>query len=101
VHPEGVLPAFDDITVKNFHQVNVNGPQHPVQTTVSVEGDSAHKATVTFENVYVEPSTGKKGGPVLAVASTATLTGTMNIGAPPEADPCIGKTWWPAAPLVP
>lgn len=101
VHPEGVLPAFEDITVKNFHQVNVNGPQHPIATTVSVEGDSAHKATVTFANVYVEPSTGKKGGPVLAVASTATLTGTMNIGAPPESDPCTGKTWWPAAPVIP
>ena len=101
VNPAGVSPDFEDITVKNFHQINVNGPQHPFQTTVSVEGDSAHKATVTFENVYVETSTGKKGGPVLTVASTATLTGTMNIGAPPSNDPCTGKTWWPAAAVVP
>jgi hypothetical protein len=38
---------------------------------------------------------------VLTVASTATLTGTMNIGAPPSNDPCTGKTWWPAAPIIP
>ena len=101
VNPLGLAPDFQDITVKNFHQVNVNGPQHAFQTTVSVEGDSAHQATVTFENVYVETSTGKKGGPVLTVASTATLTGTMNIGAPSANDPCTGKTWWPAVPAIP
>ena len=63
VDPAGVPPDFQDITVKNFHQLNVNGPQHPFQVTVSVEGDSAHQAMVAFDNVYVEKSTGKKGGP--------------------------------------
>jgi polygalacturonase len=101
VNPLGVPPDFQDISVNNFHQLNVNGPQHAFQTTVSVEGDSAHQATVAFNNVYVDTSTGKKGGPVLTVASTATLTGTMNIGTPPSNDPCTGKTWWPALPTVP
>jgi polygalacturonase len=102
VFPLGVPPDFENITVKNFHQINVNGPQHPTVVTVNVEGDTAHQATVTFDNVWVEPSTGSKGGPVLTVATTATLTGTMNTGAPPAAsDSCSGKTWWPAAPTIP
>jgi polygalacturonase len=101
VDPAGVPPDFQNITVTNFHQVNVNGPQHATQVQVLVEGDSTHQATVAFNNVYVETSTGKKGGPVLTVKSTATLTGTMNIGVPPSNDPCTGATWWPAAPTVP
>ncbi len=102
VFPLGVPPDFENITVRNFHQIDVNGPQHPAQVTVDVEGDTAHTATVTFDNVWVEPSHGKKGGPVLTVASTATLTGTMNTGTPPaDSDPCTGKTWWPMPPTIP
>jgi polygalacturonase len=102
VFPLGVPPDFQNITVRNFHQINVNGPQHPTVVTVNVEGDTAHQATVTFDNVWVEPSTGSKGGPVLTVASTATLTGTMNTGVPPAgSDSCSGKTWWPTAPTIP
>jgi polygalacturonase len=102
IDPLGVPPDFQNITVKDFHQINVNGPQHATQVTVSVEGDTTHMATVTFDNVWVETSTGKKGGPVLSVASTATLTGTMNTGSPPAgSDPCTGKTWWPTAPTIP
>jgi polygalacturonase len=103
VDPAGVPPDFQNITVQDFHQINVNGPQHADPVTVDVEGDSTHQATVTFANVWVETSTGKKGGPVLTVASTATLTGTMNIGAPPAGtyDACTGKTWWPAVPTLP
>jgi polygalacturonase len=101
--PLGVPPDFENITVKNFHQINKNGPQHPTAVTVNVEGDTAHTATVTFNNVWVETSTGSKGGPALTVAATATLTGTMNIGAPPPGsyDPCPSKSWWPAAPTLP
>lgn len=59
-------------------------------------------ATVTFDNVWVDQSTGSNGGPVLTMASTATLTGTMNTGDPPSGgDPCSGKTWWPTAPTIP
>jgi hypothetical protein len=104
VDPAGVPPDFENITVQDFHQMNVNGPQHPDPITVNVEGDTTHQATVTFSNVWVEASTGKKAGPpVLTVASTATLTGTMNAGAPPAGtyDACAGKTWWPAAPTIP
>jgi polygalacturonase len=101
VNPAGVPPDFEDITVENFHQLNVQGPQHAFEVTVYVEGDSTHQATVTFNNVYVEQSTGKKGGPILTVEPTATLTGTMNIGDPPSNDPCTGKTWWPALPTIP
>lgn len=102
VLPLGVPPDFENITVKNFHQINVSGPQHATAVTVNVEGDTAHTATVTFDNVWVEKSTGPKGGPVLTVATTATLTGTMNTGAPPAgSDPCSGKTWWPTAPTIP
>jgi hypothetical protein len=103
VSANGVPPDFQNITVQDFHQVNVNGPQHADPVTVALEGDTQHQATITFNNVWVETSTGKKGGaPVLTVASTATLTGTMNVGTPPAgSDPCTGKTWWPAAPSVP
>jgi polygalacturonase len=100
-NPNGVAPDFENIAVKNFHQLNVNGPQHPFEVTAYVEGDSAHQTTVTFDNVYVEKSTGKKGGPILTVESTATLTGTMNIGDPPSDDPCTGAAWWPTVPTVP
>jgi polygalacturonase len=102
VYPLGVPPDFENISVRNFHQIDENGPQHPTQVTVNVEGDTTHTATVTFDNVWVEPSHGKKGGPVLSVASTATLTGTMNTGTPPAgSDSCTGKTWWPTAPTIP
>jgi polygalacturonase len=102
VDPAGVPPDFQNISVKNFHQIDVSGPQHATQVAINVEGDSAHTATVAFDNVWVETSHGKKGGPVLTVASTATLTGTMNIGTPPAgSDACTGKTWWPAAPTIP
>jgi polygalacturonase len=104
VNADGVPPDFQNITVKDFHQVNVNGPQHPNPVTVALEGDSQHQATITFNNVWVEASTGKKAGaPVLTVATTATLTGTMNVGAPPAGtyDACTGKSWWPAVPTVP
>jgi polygalacturonase len=102
VYPLGVPPDFQNITVKKFHQMDVNGPQHATQVTVNVEGDTTHTATVTFDNVWVEPSHGKKGGPTLSVASTATLTGTMNTGTPPAgSDSCTGKTWWPTAPTIP
>ena len=68
---------------------------------VDVEGDTTHTATVTFDNVWVEASTGTKGGPVLTVAATATLTGTMNTGVPPAgSDSCTGKTWWPTTPTI-
>jgi polygalacturonase len=101
--PAGVAPNFQNITVQNFHQQNKNGPQHDDEVTVYVEGDTQHQATVTFDNVWVEMSTGKKGGPVLTVESTATLTGAMNVGAPPAGtyDACTGKTWWPATPTIP
>jgi polygalacturonase len=102
VDPAGVPPDFQNITVQNFHQLNVKGPAHATQVSVNVEGDTAHKATVTFNNVWADMSSGTKGGPVLTVASTATLTGTMNIGAPPAgSDACTGKTWWPTVPTVP
>ncbi|HEY4016382.1 MAG TPA: glycosyl hydrolase family 28 protein [Polyangiaceae bacterium] len=103
IFPLGVPPDFEDITVKDFHQIDVNGPQHATEVTVDVEGDTTHTATVTFDNVWVEQSHGKKGGPVLTVASTATLTGTMNTGAPPAGsdDSCAGKSWWPTAPTIP
>jgi polygalacturonase len=103
VSPAGVPPNFQNITVKNFHQQNVNGPQHADEVTVYVEGDTQHQATVTFDNVWVETSTGKKGGPVLTVESTATLTGTMSVGIPPAGtyDACTGKTWWPTVPAIP
>jgi polygalacturonase len=103
VDPNGVPPNFQNITVKDFHQQNVDGPQHADEVTVYVEGDAQHQATVTFDNVWVETSTGKKGGPVLTVEPTATLAGTMNVGPPPAGtyDSCTGKTWWPAAPTIP
>jgi polygalacturonase len=102
VYPLGVPPDFENITVKDFHQIDVSGPQHPTQVTVDVEGDTTHTATVTFDNVWVEPSHGTKGGPVLTVAATATLTGTMNTGTPPAgSDSCTGKTWWPTPPTIP
>ena len=104
VDPAGVPPDFENIVFTNFHQINANGPQHPDPITVALEGDAQHQATIAFANVWVEASTGKKAGPpVLDVASTATLTGTMNTGAPPAGtyDACTGKTWWPAAPTIP
>jgi polygalacturonase len=102
IYPLGVPPDFENITVKDFHQIDVNGPQHATQVTVHVEGDTTHTATVTFDNVWVETSHGTKGGPVLTVAATATLTGTMNTGTPPAgSDSCTGKTWWPTAPTIP
>ncbi len=102
VDPAGVPPDFQNITVQNFHQVDVKGPQHATQVAVNVEGDTTHKATVAFNNVWVETSHGTKGGPVLTVAATATLTGMMNIGTPPAGtDACTGKTWWPAVPTIP
>jgi polygalacturonase len=101
VNPVGVPPNFQNITVNNFHQLDHGGPQHPFEVTVYVEGDSTHQATIAFNNVYVEKSTGKKAGPILTVKSTATLTGTMNVGDPSSNDPCTGKTWWPAAPTIP
>jgi polygalacturonase len=102
IYPLGVPPDFENITVNNFHQIDVNGPQHATLVTVDVEGDTLHTATVAFNNVWVETSHGKKGGPALTVAATATLTGTMNVGAPPAGmDSCAGKTWWPTAPTIP
>lgn len=100
VNPDGVAPDFQDITIKNLHQLNVNGPQDGHEVTVYVEGNSAHQATINFTNVYVDQASGKKGGPVLTQDPTATLTGTMNIGAPPANDPCTGKAWWPSVPSV-
>jgi polygalacturonase len=102
VYPLGVPPEFTNITVRNFHQIDVNGPQHAAQVTVNVDGNTTHTATVTFDNVWVEPSHGRRGGPVLTVASTVTLTGTMNTGTPPAgSDSCTGKAWWPAVPTIP
>jgi polygalacturonase len=103
VNPDGIPPDFQNITIQDFHQINVNGPQHPATVTVALEGDKQHQATIALSNVWIEPSTGKKAGdPVLTVASTATVTGKLNLGAPPAgSDACTGKTWWPAAPTIP
>ncbi len=101
VNPNGVPPDFQDIKVRNLHQLNVNGPQIAHEVDVYVEGNTSHQATINFTNVYVETSSDKKGGPVLDQQSTATLTGTMNVGDPPSNDPCTGKMWWPSIPTIP
>jgi len=48
VNPDGVRPDFQDINVKNFHQVNQNGPQIKHEVQVHLEGNSSHQATINF-----------------------------------------------------
>ncbi len=101
VDPAGVPPEFDNLTVTNFQQINGTGLQHAHEIDVILQGDTQHTATIAFNNVFVEAAAGSKGGPVLTVDTTATLTGTMNTGDATTNNPCTGAVWWPTAPVVP
>ena len=117
VHDAGVPPNFQDITFKNFQQLNGTGVQHSHEVDISLSGNSSHQAMVTFEDVYVQDSTSlanaKKKAPSLlcdstsstvvdggsspaggCAATTVTLTGSFTTGINPAAtNPCTNAVW--------
>jgi polygalacturonase len=124
VHDGGVPPNFQDITFKNFQQINGTGVQHAHEVDVTLQGNSSHNAIIAMQDVYIQDSTNltnaKKKAPELVCGSTTasgsgvlvangtsspasactgkdvTLTGSFTTGVNSAAtNPCTNAVWWP------